>query len=172
MEESMSCDAVTLVAAGPGGRCSSAFQWEADKVIIRKGLRARERESRNQTGSGRDRNNRFRLNSLLSLILFELTANFACSRRPTPLSQKSPVLPTSNPRAQPVEPTPARRLDRPLQNEGQSWRREVGTPLSSSNHLWHMLLFLRCLCETVLAWREAVFFFLSKAQQSTFGRNV
>lgn len=155
----MSCDAVTLVAAGPGGRCSSAFQWEADKVIIRKGLRARERESRNQTGSGRDRNNRFRLNSLLSLILFELAANFACSRRPTPLSQKSPALPTSNPRAQPVEPTPARRLDRPLQNEGQSWRREVGTPLSSSNHLWHMLLFLRRLCETVLAWREAVFFF-------------
>lgn len=73
---------------------------------------------------GRERNNRFQLNSLLSLILFELTANFACLRRPTPLSQKSPALPTSNPCAQPVEPTPAHRLDCLLQNKGQSWRRE------------------------------------------------
>lgn len=83
----------------PRGRCSSAFQWEADKVIIRKGLREkglrerqRERESQYQTEREKrgERNNRFQLNSLLSLILFELAANFACLRRPTPLSQKKP----------------------------------------------------------------------------------
>lgn len=110
-------------------------------------------ESQNQTERGGEWNNRFQLNSPLSPILFELTANFACLRRPTPLSQKSPALPTSNPCAQPVEPTHAHRLNRLLQNKGQSWKRGVDTPLSSSNHLWHVLLFLGCLCEQVLAWR-------------------
>ncbi|KAI4819177.1 hypothetical protein KUCAC02_004446 [Chaenocephalus aceratus] len=62
----------------------------------------------------------FQLYSLLSLILFELAANFACLRRPTPLSQRSPALPTSNPSAQPVESIPAHRLNYLLQNKGQS----------------------------------------------------
>lgn len=102
----------------------------------------RELESNRERGrKERERNNRFHLNSLLSLILFELTANFACLHRPTPLSQKRPALPTSNLSAQPVAPTPAHCFNCLLQNKGQSWRREADTPLSSSNHLWHILLF-------------------------------
>ena len=146
-----------LGAAGPEAAAplpSSGRQIKSslEKAWERKAWE-RESESNREKERGRERNNRFQLNSLLSLILFELIANFACLRRPTPLSQKSPALPTSNPCAQPVEPTHAHCINCLLQNKGQSWRREVDTPLSSSNHLWHTLLLLCCLCETVLAWR-------------------
>lgn len=104
----------------------------------------------------REKNNRFHLNSLLSLILFELTANFACLCRPAPLSQKSPALPTSNPNCQPVEPAATRFLDRVVQNKNQSWSRDVGTPLSFSYNLWYKPQCFGCFCEITWAWRKAV----------------
>lgn len=130
-------------AAAPMPSSGRQIESSLEKAWERK---AWESESNREGERGRERNNRFQLNSLLSLILFELTANFACLRRPTPLSQRSPALPTSNPSAQPVEPTPAHCLNCLLQNKGQSWRREVDTPLSSSNHLWHMTLFFFAAC--------------------------
>lgn len=135
---------------GPRGRCSSAFQWEADKVIIRKGLGERERE----------RNNRFLLNSQLSLILFELAANFACLRRPSPLSQQSSALPTSNPCAQPVllTPSPSPRLpasERGAKVEGEKLTRPLAPVITCGIcFLFFVSFFISaCLCETVLAWR-------------------
>lgn len=119
----------------PRGRRSTAFQWEADKVIIRKGLRGagiKQREAR-----VRERNNRFQLDSPLSPILFELAANFACLHRPTPLSQKSPALPTSNP-ALNLPSRLALAASAALlcsEQESPELRERADTPLSSTNHL-------------------------------------
>lgn len=119
----------------PRGRRSSAFQWEADKVIIRKGLRGariKQREAR-----VRERNNRFQLDSPLSPILFELAANFACLHRPAPLSQKNPALSTSNPALNLPSPLALAASAARLRSEQGSpqLRERADTPLSSTNHL-------------------------------------